>query len=225
MNKPTNNKSLIFGIVIVTVLIFGGLIWAIEGSPSVTVAPSTDAVGFDVPSDPSQGPANAPVTVHVFSDFQCPACAIAEPALQWAMNQYKDRVRFVWVDFPLEQIHPNARLAANAARCAEDQGAFWNYHDKLYETQDSWAGDSQASDKMISYAGALGLDKKSFTACLTAKAEDAKIAADIAEAAKNSVDRTPTYFINNRRYFSMPQADWASALDTALVAASSTVSK
>jgi len=221
MNEPTNNKGLIIGIVVVTALVFGGLIWAIVSAPN-DQGGAAEAVAFTDANDPSIGPADAAATVRIFSDFQCPACKLAEPAIKAMMDKYKDRVRFVWNDFPLERIHPNARLAANAARCAEDQGAFWKYHDRLYEFQSQWVDlvEPSSTDILIGAANQLGVDAGKFSACLSAKTDDAKIAADTAEANLNNVDRTPTFFINDRRYFTMTETEWSVALDAALATAS-----
>lgn len=131
------------------------------------------------------------------------------------MEKYGDRVQFIWKDFPLLQIHKNARKAANAARCAQDQGKFWEYHDKLYDTQSEWSN-VDAAPKFLAYAGQLGLDGARFTACLNANGGDDKVAAGIAEGYRNRIDRTPTVFINSRRYFSMTPAEWDAALTSAL---------
>jgi protein-disulfide isomerase len=152
----------------------------------------------------------------MYGDFQCPACRSAEPGVKYAIDTYRDRVRFVWKDFPLSQIHPNAELAANAARCAETQGKFWEYHDALYASQPEWADERDPSQKFAAYAKDVGLNTDAFSSCLSAREQKAKVGADVAEGFHNSVDATPTFFINNRRYFGMSPSEWATQLDQAL---------
>ena len=219
MNQPSNNRNLIIGIVVVTLLIFGGLVWLILSTGNGS---ANQKLVFNDANAPALGPQNAPVTVRIFSDFQCPACRLAEPALKATIDKYKDRVRFLWDDFPLEPIHANARLAANAARCAENQGWFWQYHDRLYETQDDWSGEKDARLKFMALAGEFKMDLTVFSECLNRGAEDAKVAEGIAQAQQNRVDQTPTFFINHRRSFIMTPAEWSAALDAALASSSST---
>lgn len=88
---------------------------------------------------PTRGGQNALVTIVEFSDFQCPFCARAKPTVDRILQEYGDRVTFVYKHFPLSQIHPRAQKAAEAAECARDEGKFWEFHDKLFETQADWA--------------------------------------------------------------------------------------
>ena len=81
---------------------------------------------------PSKGSEKAEVTIVKFEDFQCPYCKAVQPNFQEVLKRYDGKVRLVHKDLPLDQIHPQARQAAEAARCADDEGKFWEYHDKLY---------------------------------------------------------------------------------------------
>src|SRR4029079_8656742 len=91
---------------------------------------------IEVPADdPPIGPASAPVTLIEFSDFQCPFCQRVAPTLKQIRATYGDRVRIVWKDFPLTQIHPQACDAAQAGNCAQEQGKFWEFHDQLFANQ------------------------------------------------------------------------------------------
>ncbi len=222
MDTPSSsNRQLIGGIVAVTVLIFVGLIWVIMRAPNN--GPTNDrqtgkpeAVRFMDDQDPTIGSTNAKVTVHIYGDFQCPACRAAEAGLKPTMAKYADRVRFVWKDFPLAQIHSNALAAANAARCVQVQGWFWRYHDRLYEKQAEWSGDSDPTSKFQTYAMEVEADAAKFNACLTNKTESARVAANVTEGGANRVEATPTFFINNVRYFGMSPEAWSKALDKAL---------
>lgn len=87
----------------------------------------------------SRGADNAPVTIVEFSDFQCPFCSRALPTVKQVLNEYKDKVKFVYKHMPLVSIHPRAHVAAQAAECAKDQGKFWEFHDQLFEKQTDWS--------------------------------------------------------------------------------------
>ena len=112
-------------------------------------------------TDPSLGRASAPVTLVEFSDFQCPFCQRVEPTLKQVRETYGDKVRIVWKDFPLTQIHPQAFKAGEAAHCAGDQGKYWEYHDRLFANQQAL----QPAD-LKKHAADLGLDAATFDACL-----------------------------------------------------------
>jgi protein-disulfide isomerase len=140
---------------------------------------------------PSEGPADAPVTIIEFSDFQCPYCRHAEPTVEELMKRYQGKVRLVYRHFPLETIHPLAMGAAQASVCAEDQGRFWDYHDRLF------AQDAKLDpDGLAAVAKDLGLDMAKWKACLDAKTTQEKIATDVEAGRKAGVTGTPAFFIN-----------------------------
>jgi protein-disulfide isomerase len=157
--------------------------------------PEQDAKVWKVdPGDaPSRGPRNAPVTLVVFSDFQCPYCARVEPTITQIEKEYAGKVRVVWKNFPLD-MHPNAKPAAAAALAAGEQGKFWEMHDKLFENQ-------RALDRanLEKYAQDLGLDLARFRAALDSAKVGAKIASDMKEAAEVDVSGTPATFVNGRK--------------------------
>jgi protein-disulfide isomerase len=136
----------------------------------------------------------------MFGDFQCPACRVAEPGVEYAMKTYSNRVRFVWDDYPLTTVHPNALPAAIAARCAEEQGKFWEFHDQLYSSQPEWEGLAATTDTFTKYAGLLGLKTDAFTSCIAMRKYLNKIEDDQAEGNSNRVQATPTFFIGNKRF-------------------------
>ncbi len=220
--QEQNNIKLVVGIVALSVLLFGGLVFAVlkaPAPPSVSYGTEDENVTFSADAQsPVIGKADASVVVRLYSDFQCPACRVAETGVKHAIEKYKDRVKFVWKDFPLEQIHPQARLGSNAARCAEVQGKFWEYHDKLFATQEQWSSQRAPEATLVGYAEGLGLNKDQFQTCLSKRAQDSLVAATIAEGFGNRVDRTPTVFMNKKRYFSLTAAEWDQLLDAALQA-------
>lgn len=219
MQESSNNKGLLIGTIIVAVLVFVALAWAIisaPSSPSFGTSKGGDAVGFSDETAPTIGPADAKVVVHLFSDLQCPACKNFEPATEYAINKYKDRIKFVWKDFPLMTVHPNARTSANAARCAEDQGKFWEYHTLLYTQQDHWAGQSDPRAAFITYANQLGMDEGAFSSCYDSRKNDSKVMDGVNDGMKNSVNATPTVFIENKRYNGLTADEWDRLLTEAL---------
>lgn len=215
MNNDSSSKQVVIGIIAVSVLLFGGLTWLVaSSSPSSTI--TEENVAFEDANDPFIGKQDSAVTVHIYSDFQCPACKASEPILKKIVEQYKDRVKFVWKDFPLETIHKNARIGAVAARCAQAQGKYMEMHNKLFAEQTVWSNQSNPNESLKNYAKDLALDLGAFNTCLDNRAEDAKVAANISEANRNLVNATPTFFVNNKRYTGMYEQDWQNAINSAL---------
>ena len=140
---------------------------------------------------PARGPADAPVTIVVFSDFQCPFCRAVAATLRRVETVYAGRVRVVFRDFPLG-MHPDAPKAAEAARCAGDQGRFWAMHDALFSRAGVTAAD------LRQHAGAIGLDLEQFAACLERGDHAAAWRADRAAGQRLGVTATPTLFVNGR---------------------------
>ena len=151
------------------------------------------AVPVDPQHDHVRGPLEAPVTLVEYGDFECPYCGQAEPVVRELLAEQGD-VRYVWRHLPLNDVHPHAQLAAEAAEAAADQGAFWPMHDLLLDHQDHL----RAVD-LIGYAGDLGLDVERFENYLRRDAADDHIAEDVESADLSGVSGTPTFFINGRR--------------------------
>jgi protein-disulfide isomerase len=153
-------------------------------APRVNVAGTT--------GHPWAGGKNATVTIVEFSDFQCPYCRAAEPALKQVQAKYGDKVKLVYMDFPLG-MHPHAMDAAVAGRCAADQKKFWEFHDAIFADQSKLdAAGLKAS------AVKAGLDATRFNTCFDAKPGAAGIKADQAEGERLGVTGTPTFFVNGR---------------------------
>jgi Na+/H+ antiporter NhaA len=152
-------------------------------------------VGVDPQRDHIRGPIEAPVTVVEYGDFECPYCGQAEPVMRELLQDYGD-VRYVWRHLPLNDVHPNTQLAAEAAEAAADQGAFWEMHDILLANQDRLR-----PHDLIAYAQELGLDVERFTTALRDHTGAARVAEDVDGADLSGVTGTPTFFINGRRHF------------------------
>lgn len=163
-------------------------------------------------TDPSLGRSSAPVTLIEFSDFQCPFCQRVAPTLKKLRDTYGDKVRIVWKDFPLTQIHPQAFKAGEAAHCAGDQGKYWEYHDRLFANQQSL----QPED-LKKYAADLGLDGAAFTACLDTSKYGERVRDGVAQGTRLGVNSTPTIYINGRMLSgAQPYETFVSVIDEEL---------
>ena len=152
------------------------------------------AIPVDPGRDHIRGPADAPVTVVEYGDFECPYCGLAEPVVRELLADFGD-VRYVWRNLPLTDVHPNARLAAEAAEAAADQGTFWEYHDLLLDHQDAL----RPAD-LLGYAERLGLDVDRLHQSLRGHDTAARVAEDVESADLSGVSGTPTFFVNGRRH-------------------------
>jgi Na+/H+ antiporter NhaA len=151
-------------------------------------------VDVDPERDHIRGPLEAPVTVVEYGDFQCPYCGMAEPVVRELLRDFVD-VRYVWRHLPLNDVHPRAQLAAEAAEAAADQDAFWEMHDLLLTHQDAIG-----PTDLIRFAEQLRLDVDRFTDELRQHAGAARVAEDVDSADLSGVSGTPTFFINGRRH-------------------------
>jgi len=147
----------------------------------------------DAGGRPSRGPASAPVTVVVFSDFQCPYCKKFSTTLNEVSKKYGDKVRLVFRQFPLTNIHPDAMKASRAALCAADQNRFWEMHDLLFQDQSNLK-----TEALKERAKKLGLDLDAFDACLDSSQHVTQIHEDVVAGASAGADGTPTTYVNGR---------------------------
>jgi protein-disulfide isomerase len=162
--------------------------------------------------DPSVGATSAPVTIVEFSDFQCPFCQRVEPTLKQVREKYGDKVRLVWKDFPLTQIHPQAFKAGEAAHCAGEQGKYWEYHDRLFANQQAL----QPND-LKKHAADLGLDAAAFGTCLDSSKYGERVRDGVAEGSRLGVNSTPTIYINGRMLSgAQPYETFAGVIDEEL---------
>jgi len=195
--------------------------------PTAGPQPTQAPVDVSVDDDPARGPEDAPVTVIEFSDFQCPFCARFHAQTLGQLTQdYGDRIRFVYRDFPLTNIHPYALKAAEAAECADEQGAFWNYHDLLFQNQqtltdlldpDPVAGLPKVVDSLKGYATQLELDAAAFNQCLDSNKYVSEIQKDVDDGIAAGVQGTPSFFINGSIVRgAQPYAAFQGAIEAAL---------
>jgi len=168
----------------------------------------------DVPfaGAPMRGAEKASVTIVKFEDFQCPFCKTVQPTFKDLLKKYDGKVRVVHKDLPLETIHPQAFQAAEAARCAGEQGKFWEYHDKLYaETP------KLGAEELKSAAKDVGLNMPSFDQCFTSGKYRSAVQKDVNDSAQLGLTGTPAFFINGREISgARPLDDFSAIIDEEL---------
>lgn len=152
-------------------------------APTGPITPRADS--------PSMGNPSAKVVIEEFGDFQCPACKGAAEIADEIVKKFSGEVKFVWRQYPLEQIHDGAMPAALASECANEQGKFWEYHDVLYANQKSFT-----SDDLKSAAQSVGLDMAKFTECFDSKKYKDAVRQDQALGNSRNIGGTPTFFVN-----------------------------
>jgi protein-disulfide isomerase len=180
---------------------------------NVKAAGSAPEAKVEVGNAPVLGPKNAPVTIVVWSDFQCPYCGKVEPTLLQLRDEYKGKIRIAWKNQPLS-FHPNAMPAAEAAMAANEQGKFWEFHDALFKRQNELG--PALYDQV---AKQLGLDMDRFHASLEAHKHASQIKADMAAGSALGADGTPTFFINGKKLVgAMPIDSFKQVIDAELAA-------
>lgn len=218
--KP--DKFLSISILIAAVLIGGALIYSaglknVDRPSDNQIKPNEEQISAkpEIGDDVILGDPEAPVTIFIFGDYQCPACGMfykeIEPLLR---KDYIDtgKAKMVNKDFPLESIHPFARPAAEASECAKDQGKYWLYHDALFERQQQL---SQVDFAQL--AVDLNLNKEQFSQCYDNRKYKDEVAGDINEGLKVGVDATPTIFINGNKFRGVaPYNVYTEAIEEAL---------
>jgi|GEM_PF-59295 len=195
------------GILTASVLALG-VAWAIFAIDKRLAAEDRDApiMALDRPVDPAvdhiRGPADAPLTLVEYGDFECPFCGRATGAVDEVLERLGGRVRYVFRHLPLPDVHPHAELAAEAAEAAAEQGAFWAMHDRLFAHPDALE-----PNDLVDHAAALGLDVERFARSLGAGDHAARVRKDVASAEASGAEGTPTFFVNGRRLLGRYDAD------------------
>jgi protein-disulfide isomerase len=154
------------------------------------------AEDVDPDRDHVRGPPDAPVTLVEYGDFECEYCGQAEPVLRELLASFGDDVRYVWRHLPLNDVHPNAQMAAEAAEAAAAQGNFWDMYDTLLSHQEALR-----PRQLTGYAEQLGLDPERVADELRRREHAARVSEDVASADESGVSGTPTFFINGRRHY------------------------
>lgn len=184
------NTWVILGIVVV--VLFGGAVWLSGASAEKSNE------GVEVRAHIKGNP-DATVTLVEYSDFQCPACASFQPALDELMATYGDRLQLEFKHFPLLRIHPYAMQAAMAAEAAGQQGKFFEYHDLLFANQQEWSAAAVPAALFNKYAAEIGLDLDLFKTHLKSSVLRERVEADFAAGEAQGVTGTPNFFLNGQK--------------------------
>ncbi len=186
------------------VLVLGGLIF-LSQRDNINVD-SVDLTAVQQPSKQSgnigdhvYGNANSAVKIIEYADYQCPGCSSSSPILKTVSEKYKTKLAFIFRNYPLTSAHPNARAAAAAAEAAGLQNKFWEMHDLLFSQQSAWKdlSSTERTDKFVSYATGLSLDKDKFLSDMQSTNVKSKINYDLALGKKAQVKSTPTIYVNS----------------------------
>ena len=202
-------KGLYLALGVIAVIGIAGLAFALLRAGADTATAPVEVPGADDPQalvaaarGVRLGSADAPVTIIEFGDYQCPGCGVFASRVKPVLKQrYIDsgQAQFIYYDFPLVSIHANAFLAARAARCAEDQGKFWEYHDLVFARQSDWSTERNAEETFIELGSLVGLDQETFEDCVRSDAHAELVSANSALGDKLGVASTPTLFVNGKR--------------------------
>jgi protein-disulfide isomerase len=163
--------------------------------------PEYPLIQINVEGDPFLGPSNAGLTIVQFSDYQCPSCRKAHEVVRQVREAYKDRVKYVFKDYPLKR-HRGSDKAAEAARCAGDQGRFWEYQDLLFASEDS-----MTPELLEQYAEKLGLKRDAFQECLQEEKYKNAVQKDLAEGKRVGIDKIPSFVIGGKMVSGIPAKD------------------
>lgn len=205
-------------VVIATIII---IVAAVVSAGSLDGTPSSDTPAPEITAeDWSQGPKDAKVTLIEYGDFQCPACATYHPMVKKVLGDYGDRVLFVFRNFPLYTIHPNAGIGSQAAEAASLQGKYWEMYDLLYTKQNEWSSEATnrvAESRFEGYAASLGMDVEKFRKDINSDQVLKKIQRDVDGGNDIGVGKTPTFYLNLKQIQSpASEAEFRSILDAAL---------
>lgn len=180
-----------------------------DGQPTLSLTARFDIKVGD--NEPIKGDKNAKITIVEYSDFQCPACSSALPAVDKIINEYKNNIRLVYRQYPLDktcnsimqqQLHPFACKAAEASLCALDQGKFWEMHDKMFDNQEKLD-----VVNLKKYATEIGIDVNKFSVCLDGSQKSKQVVDDLTTGNTYGVNSTPSFFVNGKK------AEWLTTND------------
>jgi protein-disulfide isomerase len=209
------NPWIIIGVI--TIVVFGGAIWYANQSAAAANE------GVEVKQN-IKGNADASVELVEYSDFQCPACGAFYPVVKDLLAQYGDQLRFEYKHFPLSNIHPFAQSAAMAAEAAGQQDKFFEFHDQLFENQQSWSQSAAPTAQFVSYAEEIGLDIEQFRRQMNASILRDKVRAEFEEGRELGVTGTPTFFLNGERMQFTTYEEFISQIEEAVNPGASTES-
>ena len=192
-------------IVIAIVLAAGTAFYLSRGASDETTKAGASSTTPQAGGGRTLGPANAPVTLVEYADYQCPMCKVYSPIITELLRRYPDKVRFEFHYYPLVQIHRYAMDAAKAAEAAGDQGKYWEMHDLLFDEQERWASSQNAETQFLTYASRLGLNTNQFMQALHSPDIENRILQDVARARDAKLEGTPSIFVNGQKVEPLPR--------------------
>jgi protein-disulfide isomerase len=215
--KLSRQTVITAAVAVVIVAVFGVLVARqLASDPDEAKGGERTSIAARADSHRLGAPGDGQVTLVEFMDFECPSCAAAQPFVEQLRETYAGRVEFVVRHFPLD-VHRHARDAAHAAEAAAAQGQFEQMHDRLFETQQQWAGaDESLAPLFRSYAQELGLDMAAFDAAVASDEVAARVQADMDDGLALGVDRTPTFFLDGEKVEAESTDEFLQEIDDAL---------
>jgi protein-disulfide isomerase len=191
-----------FLILITVGVVIAGIVSNNASSPAANASSTMTTAAPISSADWTEGSSTAPVTLIEYGDYECPACGAYYPLVKQIQSDFGNKLLFVFRNFPLYTIHPDAGIAAQAAEAAGLQGKFWQMHDLLYQNQATW---STADPSVVTtewfngYASSLGLNVTQFDTDMNSTQVTNKIAADVASGNAAQINHTPTFFIDQKQ--------------------------
>lgn len=210
-----NKTGWIIFVAVVIALIGGLVAWTRISNPPIDISNVNidTVIGANSQNgsiaDHAKGSTENKVVLVEYGDFQCPACSTLNERISTLVDEYDSKLTFVFRNFPLTSIHPNARAASAAAEAAGLQGKYWEMHDLLYKSQDSWSNldGTRRTEAFNDYAVSLDLDMEAFKRDVASSAVNQKISFDQAIARKLNVSATPTFYLNGKELDKETAAD------------------
>lgn len=194
--RPVSNRNILIGIVALLVLVLGFFFFKSRPTQPPS-GPKAESAALAREDSNTVGPEDAQVVLVEFVDYQCPACAYVHPAVKQILSDNPGEIRVVVRNWPLAQ-HKNARIAAQAAEAAAEQGKFWQMHDALLIRQKEWSESDRALDMFVGYAEEIGIDDLStFKQAVQSSKFEEKIKRDEADAKQLALPGIPYFFVNN----------------------------
>lgn len=193
----------IWGALAAVLIVSAAAIFYLMNRPTSQQAVMSDVINSSLPqvteTDYVSGPDSSTVTIIEYGDFQCPACGHYYSIVKQLKNEYKDTVRFVYRNFPLQIVHKNAQLAAQASYASAKQDKFWEMHDILFEKQAEWGESDDAENYILTYATQIGLDLPTFKVDASSSEAASFVNAQSDGGKKAGVQGTPTFFMNGKQ--------------------------
>lgn len=199
------NKQFIAIVIVVVLGLFGIFYFTKDDAQAPASGGNTSSSASEEGSNNTIGENKKNVVLLEYGDYQCPACGAYYTVVKQVIEKYKEDIKFQFKNFPLQQIHPNARAASRAAEAAGKQNKFWEMHDLLYEQQSTWKQSTAVNGIFESYAKQLNLNIEQYKKDFASEEVNNIINADFSAGTKAGVNSTPTFFLQGKKIEEAPQ--------------------